>query len=72
MAVTGLELRDDGDVVTFTGYASHLLPALRRWAGARKTVDPAAFKRTLGQKPDVRLLISHDEGYRSPVPLPGR
>lgn len=59
MAVTGLEFRDDGDGVNLTGYASTFnQPYDMGWY--QETVDPGAFKRTLGQQPDVRLLINHD------------
>jgi HK97 family phage prohead protease len=59
MAVTGLEVRDDADGFTLTGYASTFnQPYDMGWY--TETVDPGAFKRTLGSKPDVRLLINHD------------
>jgi len=59
MAVSGLEFRDDGDGVTLTGYASTFNdPYDMGWY--RETVDPGAFTRTLGQNPDVRLLVNHD------------
>lgn len=59
MAVTGLEVREGPDDLTLTGYASTFSqPYDMGWY--TETVDPDAFKRTLGQKPDVRLLINHD------------
>jgi len=59
MAVTGLEVRQGDDNLTLTGYASTFnQPYDMGWY--TETVDPDAFKRTLGQKPDVRLLINHD------------
>jgi HK97 family phage prohead protease len=58
MAVTGLEVRDDADGFSLTGYASTFNdPYDMGWY--TETVDSAAFHRTLGQKPDVRLLINH-------------
>lgn len=58
MAVTGLELRDDDNGITMTGYASTFnQPYDMGWY--QETVDPGAFARTLGTKPDVRLLINH-------------
>lgn len=58
VAVAGLELRDGSDTVTMTGYASTFnQPYDMGWY--RETVHPDAFKRSLGQKPDVRLLINH-------------
>jgi len=59
MAVAGLEVREASDSVTLTGYASTFdQPYDMGWY--METVDAGAFKRTLGQKPDVRLLINHD------------
>lgn len=59
MAVTILELRDDSAGPVLTGYASTFNdPYDMGWYS--ESVDPAAFKRTLGQNPDVRLLVNHD------------
>jgi HK97 family phage prohead protease len=59
MAVSGLEVRDEGDDLTLTGYASTFNQSYDMgWY--QESVDPGAFKRTLGQKPDVRFLINHD------------
>lgn len=59
MAVTGLEVREEDDSLTLSGYASTFSqPYDMGWY--TESVDPDAFKRTLGQKPDVRLLINHD------------
>jgi HK97 family phage prohead protease len=58
MAVQPVELRESGDGVTLVGYASTFnQPYDMGWY--RETVHPDAFKRSLGQKPDVRLLINH-------------
>lgn len=58
MAVSGLEVREASDVLTLTGYASTFNePYDMGWY--TESVDPAAFKRTLGQTPDVRLLVNH-------------
>ncbi|HEY8662505.1 MAG TPA: HK97 family phage prohead protease [Propionibacteriaceae bacterium] len=58
MAVAGLEVRESSDVVTLTGYASTFgQPYDMGWY--TETVDPGAFARTLGTKPDVRLLVNH-------------
>lgn len=59
MAVESLELRDDADGTTLSGYASTFnQPYDMGWY--REKVAPGAFKRSLGQSPDVRLLINHD------------
>lgn len=60
MAATVLEVRDDdADGITLTGYASTFDdPYDMGWY--TETVESGAFKRTLGRKPDVRLLLNHD------------
>lgn len=59
MAVESLELRDDSEGTTLSGYASTFnQPYDMGWY--REKVAPGAFKRSLGQTPDVRLLINHD------------
>lgn len=59
MAVTSLEIRDEGgDNPALAGYASTFdEPYSMGWY--TETVKPGAFRRTLGQQPDVRLLINH-------------
>ena len=58
MAVSGLEVREGSDALTLTGYASTFeQPYDMGWY--QETVNSGAFKRTLGQNPDVRLLINH-------------
>jgi HK97 family phage prohead protease len=59
MAISSLEVRGAaGSDVTLTGYASTFNdPYDMGWY--TEDVDPGAFKRTLGQKPDVRFLINH-------------
>jgi HK97 family phage prohead protease len=59
MAATVLEVRDDdADGITLTGYASTFDdPYDMGWY--TETVESGAFKRTLGRKPDVRLLLNH-------------
>lgn len=59
MAATVLEFRDDdADGITLAGYASTFDdPYDMGWY--TETVDAGAFKRTLGRKPDVRLLVNH-------------
>jgi HK97 family phage prohead protease len=59
MAVTGLEIRDGDSGLTLTGYASTFnQPYDMGWY--EETVDSGAFSRTLGTRPDVRLLVNHD------------
>lgn len=59
MAVSDLEVREESEALTLSGYASTFnQPYDMGWY--TETVDPKAFQRTLGRKPDVRLLINHD------------
>ncbi len=58
MSVDSLELRDDADGTTLSGYASTFNePYDMGWYVEK--VAPGAFKRSLGQAPDVRLLVNH-------------
>lgn len=58
MTASGLEIREASDLVTLSGFAStYDQPYDMGWYSER--VAPGAFKRTLGQKPDVRLLVNH-------------
>lgn len=58
MTASGLEIREASDHLTLTGYASTFEQPYRvGWF--EETVDGGAFARTLGQHPDVRLLINH-------------
>lgn len=60
MAVTGLEVRDEGDNLTLTGYASTFnQPYDMGWY--TEQVHPEAFSRTLSMNPDVQLLINHTD-----------
>lgn len=58
---TELEIRADGDGMTFEGYAavfnspSEPLPFIER-------IAPGAFKRTLRERSDIKLLWNHDTG----------
>lgn len=58
---SSFEIREDGDGMTFEGYAavfnspSEPLPFIER-------IAPGAFKRTLRDRSDVKLLWNHDTG----------
>ncbi len=53
-----IEIREDSGTCTLEGYASTFnSPYDMGWY--TETVAPGAFRRTLGQKPDVRLLVNH-------------
>lgn len=64
VSTSEFEVRDEGDDLVLTGYASVFNKAYTvaggpEYGGWNETVDPSAFKRTLGQSPDVHLLINH-------------
>lgn len=59
---TRFEVREDGDGMTFSGYAavfnapSEPLPFIER-------IAPGAFRRTLRERSDVKLLWNHDSNH---------
>lgn len=62
-----LELRvaDDG-MLTFTGYATVFDAPYEMYGGPSaggwtEVVDPGAFRKTLSEKPDVQLLVNHED-----------
>jgi HK97 family phage prohead protease len=58
MGVSNLEFRETSDEAILSGYASTFNQSYDMgWHN--EDVDPGAFKRTLGAKPDVRFLINH-------------
>jgi HK97 family phage prohead protease len=57
---TPMELRDNGDAFQLSGYASTFEPY--KVGDFRETIAPGAFKRTLGEDPDVVLLVNHGKG----------
>lgn len=61
MVVGELEIREDANTATLAGcYASTFNdPYDMGWY--TEEVDPGAFNRTLGRKPDVRFLINHKD-----------
>lgn len=59
MSVAGLELRDGSGGPVLSGYAStYDQPYSMGWY--TEQVAPGAFRRSLGRRPDVRLLVNHD------------
>jgi len=65
--VEGFEMRSTSDGhVRFTGYAS-TTETPYEISDFRETVARGAFKRTLGEDPDVRLLINHGMGGQLPL-----
>lgn len=53
------EVRSDASTVTLEGYAATFNQAYDLGV-FREQIDPAAFNRTLGTQPDVRLLVDHE------------
>lgn len=62
-AVTGLEIRADGDGRTFRGYAAIYDSDSAPMGGFTERISPAAFHRSLTSHGwDIKLLANHDPG----------
>lgn len=65
VAADDFEVRQDGDSLTLTGYASVFEAPYDVYGGPDRggwteIVDRRAFDKTLGEKPDVHLLVNHE------------
>lgn len=58
----GLEVREDGENMTLTGYAAIFNSRSQNLGGFTETILPGAFKRSLRTRNDVKLLWNHDTG----------
>lgn len=56
------EIRETGDGMTFTGYASVFNSRSENLGGFTEFVAPGAFTRSLKSRNDVKLLWNHDSG----------
>jgi HK97 family phage prohead protease len=56
------ELREDGDGMTFVGYAAKFNSPSEDLGGFVETIEPGAFRRSLRSRNDVKLLVNHDTG----------
>jgi uncharacterized protein len=59
---TDIEVRAEGDGMTFTGYASVFNSPSEDLGGFIEYVAPGAFKRSLQSRNEVKLLWNHDSG----------
>ena len=59
---TEIEVRAEGDGMTFTGYASVFNSPSEDLGGFIEYVAPGAFKRSLQSRNEVKLLWNHDSG----------
>jgi HK97 family phage prohead protease len=59
---TKLEVRAEGDGMTFSGYASVFNSPSEDLGGFIEYVAPGAFKRSLQSRNEVKLLWNHDSG----------
>jgi HK97 family phage prohead protease len=67
IGLTDFDMRQEGDTLQFSGYASLFNVGYEMYGGPDKggwieNVDKGAFTRTLSTKPDVVLNINHGEG----------
>lgn len=60
--VIELEVRDNGDGMTFEGYAAVFNSESEDLGGFREFIAPGAFKRSLQSRNEVKLLWNHDAG----------
>lgn len=56
------EVREQGDGMTFVGYAAKFNSRSENLGGFVETIMPGAFKRSLRSRNDVKLLVNHDAG----------
>ena len=56
------ELREDGDGMTFVGYAAKFNSPSQDLGGFIETIERGAFGRSLRSRNDVKLLVNHDMG----------
>lgn len=55
-----LELREDGDQMTLTGYAALFNSRSENLGGFTEVIAPGAFTRSLKSRNDIKLLWNHD------------
>jgi len=55
-----VEVRADGDKLTFSGYAAVFNELSEDLGGFREQIEPGAFTKTLQEKADVKLLVNHN------------
>ena len=56
------ELREEGEGMTFVGYAAKFNSPSEDLGGFVETIEPGAFRRSLRSRNDVKLLVNHDTG----------
>lgn len=56
------EVRQQGDGMTFTGYAAKFNSRSENLGGFVETIQPGAFRKSLRSRNDVKLLVNHDAG----------
>jgi hypothetical protein len=56
------ELREEGDGMTFVGYAAKFNSPSEDLGGFVETIEAGAFRRSLRSRNDVKLLVNHDTG----------
>lgn len=56
------EIREEGDGMTFVGYAAKFNSRSENLGGFVETIQPGAFRKSLRSRNDVKLLVNHDAG----------
>ena len=59
---TDFEIREEGDGMTFAGYAAKFNSWSEDLGGFREQIEPGAFRRSLRSRNNVLLLVNHDSG----------
>ena len=59
---TDFEIREEGDGMTFSGYAAKFNSWSEDLGGFREQIEPGAFRRSLRSRNNVLLLVNHDSG----------
>jgi len=58
----GIELREEGDSMTLSGYAALFNSRSENLGGFTEQIAPGAFTRSLKSRNDIKLLWNHDTG----------
>lgn len=58
--LTDMEVRAEGDGLSFRGYAAVFNSKSEDLGGFRETIRPGAFSKTLGEKRSIKMFLNHN------------